>query len=66
MIKALLRWLFNDDKVTDDDLAKAYKEIFPNQCVVCSYHAHEYANGITDDPIPPKHNCIYVKSTPKQ
>lgn len=39
------------------DMVKEFEEHFPEKCIICSYHRFGYAQGYTDDPQPPLHDC---------
>jgi len=60
MINNLIFWSTKNEKII-----KKWKKKFPRKCFSCSYHKFGYENGMTLDPIPPKHTCLYEKKKEK-
>ena len=58
MIASLLGWLFEKD---NKQMVEDWTKQFPDRCMICSYQAYGYANGITSDSTPPPHECLYAK-----
>jgi len=49
----------------NQEFLKEWNSKFPGKCIVCSYHKFGYNEGMTSDPIPPKHKCLYEKRKKK-
>ena len=58
MIKSIIHWLFCNG---NENMIKEWNEQFPGKCIVCSYHAFGYREGLTEDATPPPHECLYAK-----
>ena len=54
--KKITGWLFGFTQAELED----YKRRFPRCCMICSFHAWGYSQGMTDDPTPPPHTHDYA------
>jgi hypothetical protein len=44
------------------DWVDEFHSKFPGRCMICSFHAWGYGNGMTNEPLPPVHKCEYASN----
>ena len=55
LIKILLNKLSGREAIR---ICKEFKEVFPDRCLICSYHRYGMENGLTKKDKPDTHICI--------
>jgi len=52
------RFIILHSKKKEKIMIEEFTDAFPGRCMICSYHRFGRQEGLTNEPLPPKHKCI--------